>query len=505
MLKSSLFYTKVSLKNVYFIVAMIVTLLDVFTRLIDTLDVSIFSYTKYFLIPFIFFHIYLLITSSSMMHQEFQVLSFLEKEKGKKMIAIVFANIFVTIGFGLLSVLIMLIFKNPLFSSSTVLMGIGHFLIILMTGSVFAISIGVSMATLIRNELSIVVSLAIYGLIIAITYGNLSDNLILNFLQAFLSDDTFIVFNEIAGVLFTKEYFADKLVVLCLSVLILSMTYFFISSIKRKKYFIIPTLSLVAFSSLIIYGLNHQYDFYQMMDVEKTTFEEYKIGEYKMQLDLRRKLENKTQIQIAFNENSDTLSFLLDSIFTIEHVLVNGQTVEYTFLDNLLVIHDYFTKDSTVNVEIHYRGKVDIKKDIGSNLFYVSPYAINLVGGDFYWYPSPIMEDVAKFDLNVTSDAKLYSNLPISDGHLQGDTRYVSIFAGIYNEQTDGNIRYIYPFTMSVERIKSTISAIIDEYNATDENIEVKNKYYNQVIVGTWPIEGDLLKVEDSTLYFRLD
>ncbi|KXH78360.1 hypothetical protein [Sporosarcina sp. HYO08] len=506
MLKSSLFYTKVSLKSIYFIIAMAVTFLDIFTRLIDTLDISIFLYTKYFLIPFIFFHIYLLITSSSMMYQEFKVLSFLEKEKGRKMIAVVLANIFVTIGFGLLSVLIMLIFKNSLFSFSTVVRGIGHFLIILLTGSVLAISIGISTAAFIKNERSIVVSLAIYGLLIAVTFGDLSDNLITNYLRAFLPDDTFIVFNEIAGVLLTKEYFADKLVVLCMSVFILSMTYLLITTTKRKRYFIVPTLALSAFSFLTIYGFSHQYDFYHAMDVDKITFEEYEIEDYNMKLDLRHKLENKAQIKIAIYENSDTLSFLLDSNFKVEHVLVDNQAAAHTFGNNLLVIHDDFTKGSTVNVEILYRGKVDIKKDIGSDLFYVSPHAINLVGGDFFWYPSPTIADSIKFNLNVTANTNLYSNLPILDGHLQGSARYVSIFGGIYNEHTDGDIRYIYPFTMSVQNIKHVISTAIDEQSAADANFEtLKNKQYRQVIVGARPIHKDLLSVEGSTLYFRLD
>lgn len=506
MLKTSFFYSKVSLKSLYFLVAMTATLLDVFTRLIGTLEDSVFLYTKYFLIPFIFFHIYLLITSSSMMYREYKVLSFLEKEKGRKMIAILLANLTITMSFGLLSVLIILIFKNPLFSYTTVLMGIGHFLIILFIGSFFAITIGISAASIVKNELSIVVSLGVYGLMIAATFGSLSDKLLVSYLQVFLADDTFIVFNEVAGVLFTREYFVDKLVVIFLGVFILSVVYLLFHSSGSKRFIIAPLLSLVACCVLVIYGLNHQHTFYHAVEGDRAVFGEFEIEEYAMRLNLHNKLENDAVIKINVTESSETISFYLDSIFTVKQVKVNHEIAEYTFSDDMLVIHNEFIKNVPSIVEIQYGGRVDMKTDTGANLFYVTPYAVNLVGEDFFWYPSPLMNEPINFNVDVSSDVQLYSNLSSRNGKLQGDATYVSIFAGIYTEQTVAGIRYVYPPAMTVESIKDMISTVIDNTDASSPDSEVlKNAHYNQVIIATWPLEGGLIKMENSTLYMRVD
>ncbi|MCS1384860.1 hypothetical protein NXZ75_22155 [Lysinibacillus sphaericus] len=508
MLNSILFYTKVGTKNPMFFIAILFTFL-LGIRTISVLEESVFKYTKYFYFGFIFFNFFLIIISASVIYKKYNVLSFLENSNEKKVVIVFISNLFITLLASIPMIIMIFIFKNPLFELNTTLLGAFHFLIIWLTCNALAISIGITSATILKNEFSIILALIIYSLFIYISFGYLPNTSINRYFNIF-DDYTYIVSNDIAGIIFNNQYLIDKFFIIILSIIIVFIGLFIVSLTKKLLFFIFLMVFTSIFFFLLLDGVHIQDQHTPIL--LKNSEKNYIIEDYTMDIQLNDILTNRAQINLIPNEDSKNATFLLDKSFIINSISVNGNKAEYSLKNNYLDIYYDFIENQKISIQIDYSGKLSIKNNLGYDLFYVDRNAVNLSGDEFYWYPTPLGNTPINFDVEIKNSTDIYSNLPnFNDSNKQifkGSAKYVSLFAGNYQEYTSKSIKYIFPISYNFKDFKTEIDTLINAIltnpsnNFSDEEINMlKNTSYTQVIVGNW--EGDNLKLVNDTLLIK--
>lgn len=510
MINSIKFYTKVSTKNVFFLIAIFFILL-LGLRTISVLETSLFQYTKFFYFGYICFNIFLIIISSSMIYKKYTVLTFLENRKIKKIITVFISGEIITLLAAIPIILLILFFKNPLFSLSTLLLSITHFLIVWICCNILALSIGITSAIILKNELSIILSLITYSLFIYLSYAHLPNTNINRYFNIF-DDNTFIITNDLAGVILNSHYFIDKLFILLISGIILLIG-LIVSSRKKLPLIISAFVCTVVLFYLVIIGISKQNQYTPVL--HENLEANYSIESYEMDIKIDHLLTNDIKIDLIPKENSNFVSFILNDAFTIDSMSINNvQTTGYSFKDNRIYINYDFIKDQGVSIKINYSGEISIKNDIGYDLFYANKQAINLPGDEFYWYPITSLKAPIQYNVSIDNSTKVYSNLQ-SDHNVEknqynfsGSVKYVSLFAGIYQEYSIDSTNYIFPISYKFENLKSEIDYLLEDtlteqsnYFSNEEINTLKNHSYTQVIVGNWL--GQNVKLDDTTLLIK--
>lgn len=510
MLKSVKFYTKVGTKNLIFYIAFLfIILLGI--RTINVLESSVFQYTKYFYFGYIFFNFFLILTSASMIHNKSNILTFLEKNKEKKIITVSIANLIITLFASIPIIIMILIFKNPIFDFNTVLLGVFHFFIVWITCNLFSISLGLTAATIVKNNFSIILALIIYCLFIYISYSLLPNSILIRYLTIF-DDYTYIASNDLAGIIFNAEYFKDKVFVILLSFIIIFIGLINVSSAKKLLYLILSLVPAAIFILLLLDGMHEQQDGYAPISLESSE-RSYTIENYTMDIDIKNNLLNHTEINLIPTKNSKNISFLLDNHFNINQILIDGKQIKYSFNNNSLDIYYKFMKDKKVTIQVETESNFfSIKNNLGYDLFYVNKKAINFSGDEFHWYPTNLDTEPINFNVKINSPYTIYSNLPKPTNDtgviFKGSAKNVSLFAGYYQNYSDNSTEYIYPLTYKVEGLRMEIDRLIKDSitkqseNFSEEELNVlKNNSYTKVVIGNW--EGNSLKIDNRTLLIK--
>lgn len=509
-LKSVKFYTKVGTKNFIFYIALLSIILLGF-RTITVLESSVFQYTKYFYFGYIFFNFFLIITSASMIHKKSNVLTFLEKNKEKKIVTVFISNLIIALFASIPMIMMILIFKSPTIDSNTSLLGVTHFLIIWITCNLFSISLGIISATIIKNNFSIIFALIIYCLFLYISFSILPNSILNRFLSIF-DDYTYIASNDLAGIIFNAQYFKDKFFIVLLSFILFFIGLIIESSTKKLFYLILSLVPTVIFILLLLDGM-HEQDRYTPISVENSE-KNYIIENYAMDIDLKNRLVNHIEIDLTPTKNSKNISFLLDNHFSINSILIDREQIKYKFSNNSLDINYEFIKDKKVTIQLEIESDLfSVKNNLGYDLFYIDKKTINLSGDEFHWYPTSLDSTPINYNVKINSSYNIYSNLPKftnSDSELifKGSAKNVSLFAGYYQEYSDQSIEYIYPLTYKIEDLQMEIDRLLEDSltnqpeNFSEEELNVlRNKSYTKVIVGNW--EGNNLKIDNNTLLIK--
>lgn len=518
MIKISMFYTKVITKSILFWITVLVSIL--LTIMTATLmKMSVFQYIESSYPVYIVMNLFVLVSTSSLIHKNTDILSYLERDPLEKQIQ-VFLSILLIIGiFSLLPITLLIIIHSPLVGMNFLLIEIIHFLMIWLLSNAFAAAIGVTVSTVFKNEWSVILSILVYVFVLVTLHGEGPDRPIYRFMNLF-GDQTFISTNHLAGVLSNASYYMDKLFVVLVIVSMILLNGILLSKKKRLKWIVAEITCLAMLIMLVnVANQNNQLFTYEYESLE---VDAYKVDAYDMDITLGSRLKSQVTMQVEFFEKSNTLQFLLDDIFLVSSIKINDELADFTHDNHTLTINGIYNASEKVSVVIDYKGSVNVLSEIGFDTFYVTRTAVNLPDDQFYWYPKLPTMEASKYQAHIVSKAPLYSNLAIEKKSkdeyiLTGDSTGISVFAGMYKTVENAGILYVLPVDHhSFDRLSNYLNLALEErlsdvgvnHSLTDEQrATLEMKKYKQVIVGIWPSGDvtDVLQVYEDTVLLRYD
>lgn len=464
-------YAKVALKNVFFIVALtIVTILSI--RMTSVLDVSLLSYIKYLYFSFLSFHLFLIVHTTYLLTKSYTIFLFLEKNAVKQRVALTITNL----GLAIITIIpigiILLCNIGTIFTATQISLHMIHLVALWVSSALFVTAIAIVCATFIKNNIAYIISLGVYGCFLYLSI-NFAPNTTWVRYFSILDDYTFIPSNEIAGVMLTKDYILDKVFVFSLALILLCSSFIYISKTHRTRYILGTISSIILAVAIISQGQTKQYEPTTTIAMET----KYQITAYKMAVQLNHTLNNRVELTIMPTENIDDIRLTLDDIFQITTLELEDKKVNYTFNNDTIHIMQSLNKGEEYTLMITYNGDVNLIDHLGTSVMYVSPYASNLHGAEFYWYPSIVQHEEIPFTVNVTSKVPVYTTLQGEGHQFTGKDKYVSLFSGVYQQEVVDGITYLYPPKYTLAMIQSELPEEIT---------------YNKVIVGVMAMDSEL-------------
>lgn len=490
-MKTNLFYIKTITRSALFLLTLLFLFFLTY-NLYESIFVSITYFTANYIYSIICFNLFLVTASTYTMLNRSNVLIFLERDSLKKQYSLILSCGIISSIIALLPVSLMFLFANDLTQPTFLLKGITHFLIIWLISNTLAAVIGSSMGLLIKNKFSYLSSLIVYGFFVWVS-SNIPIKPINKYLNIF-DDNTYIVSNNLSGIIFNTDYFLDKLFIILIIFSFIFIVRIFLVPKKKIINSLILSILVVSIFSLPIWS-NSNYQTVTFPTNQSMKNISYEIQEYNMNLELNNKLKNKATLKIGFLENSKDIVLALDNIFSVKNLKISNSPTSFTHNNNLINIPSTHKKGDVITLTIDYEGTVNMNNNIGFNTYYVAESAINLPGSVFDWYPNLRNQSSIDFEVTVNSSAKIYSNissLSSEEEHLVGTANSLNIFAGQYQQAEVDGIQYIIPNSFTVNGFKSDLESIIKSMLGNknfpeDDLLVLKDKKYKRVIVGIWP------------------
>lgn len=514
------FYLKVMLKSPIFIMSMLFTIFIMMVQ-ISALNSSIHLYARINFYGYISFNLFLLLSCTYVMNKKYELAEFLERNLFKKFIYTFFTSIVISSLVFILPMLVIIIYKWNKISFIDFYQGIFNYFILWSLSNCLSALIGCTIGILVRKWYSYIISFILYLGYISYIYG--PPKSVLDRLMCVFSDNIFINQNNLAPILFNASYYLDKCFIILFIIAIINLVYL---TIGKKKISLISLISLFTIIGLLVsiipissklskIGTESYNDFYS---------EDYIIQDYKMNLEIKSILKNSCEVDIKIINATSSITFMLDDIFKINSIVIGDEYFKFEHKNNQVKIDSNFEQNQIIKIRFDYSGFVDVSNYLGVNTYYVNNQYINLPNKKFYWYPLLNTNTIHNFNVNISSDTDIYSNLePESmdknrkEYELSGSDFGFSIFAGDYKVVTNNNISYIIPRNYKIDFLESyldNLSERILDKNVSSGNQEksniLKNKLYKKVIVGEWysnAIEDDLgneIHFYDDTIIINL-
>ncbi|MBW6411649.1 hypothetical protein [Clostridium weizhouense] len=488
------FYLKIMIKNPLFLIAILLNIFLTYKQC-GALRQSIFVFSQVYCFGFICSNLFLLISSTYVMYKDYDILNLLENNILKKQLAIIITGFIISILTILIPMLVIIIFRNKSFEYSFDLRGIINFCIVWNLSNLIASVIGSTIGCICRNIFAMLLSIIVYGLFIFELY-NPSTKVLYKLFNIF-DDSTLMGGNYICGEIFNTLYYLDKVFIVLIAALILSISFIVNKNNKRLKYIIFIITIFLGMISIVYYNdINRSTT--TTIEYKDLVNTKYTIKSYDMNIDISNNIKNTTHINININDDSEEIVLLLDKLFKINKVSINNVDVNFEHEDNNLYIKHKFNKGTLVDIVIEYSGNVFVENDLGMSVYYVSNLAVNLPESTFSWYPKINNNYVIDFNVNIKANKQVYSNLNIIDKcdnvyKFQGKSLGVNVFSGDYKEEFIDNCQYIIPINQNSQQLKSRLDKYISKLNVTDGLSEadlefLKSRKFKKVIGGIWDI-----------------
>lgn len=506
------------IKSPLFIIAFVIQVL-LLLKIIEILDTSLFEFTEVYYYAIICTNLFLLVSTASFMSKGYDVLSFLERNRCKKIMVALLSSALLTLALSILPVGVMVVFNNAVTDIHFIKSAIVHFLIIWLSTNLLAATIGAVVGAFIQNGFATVLAIVVYLFFLLESTRLRTNEIFYRYLNIY-DDYTFISANDLSGPIFNSLYVMDKLFIVLLIVLMLLIAYSFYTYRKRFLYISLLFITLGCMIFMVYQGGKEQsIAESQVFDAQDNVQDEaYTIMSYQMELSLTNSLKNIANLTIRFSEDVTELDLRLDDLFALNEVEIDGENVHFQRKDDLINVQSSFEKDQVIQVMINYEGKVSVENNLGVGMYYVHDRTINLPGHIFAWYPQSLSNEnsqAIQFDVEIQTPALLFSNINLVEDNsysLSGETMSLSLFAGNYKTLENNGIEYIIPTSYDIELFKAslsdTVERLLDNYPdvfSDNEKEALMKKSYRKVIVGVWPSGMDYnnLEVMDEVILFR--
>lgn len=494
MIKICSFYIKLLTKNAVFICSILILSVYIYF-ILESLDQSIQAFTSVFYYGFICFNLFFLVFSAYIVSKQYELFAFLEQDIFKKQSIVLLSCFIISLFISFLPIAIMLIFKNPFMEFPFIWQGIFHFFILWMLSNLFAAALGTSFGILLKSELSILLSLAIYGWFVWEAATQNPNSAFKKFTNIF-DDHLKTLSNPVSGNLLDSFYFLDKLFL----ILVILFLFYIPRSILHKKYKVrymaVAALTFCFIAGTVFFGEQ------QIQKIEavptKLINDTYKIHSYKMDLSLSNHLENTVEMKLYFTEDGNFIEMLLDKHFDIRFIKIGNEKVTFAHKGHLIKIDYSYKKNETITCVINYKGRVHLENELGATYYYVSKNSVNLPGWVFPWYPSKPNPEDAFFEVHVQSPAKLYSNLGMiyeETGLMKGNATSLNLFAGQYQQVKDQDVLYLIPIHFNFDVFKSQLKDSINSFLKEEDSLpkreqkQLQKMDFKKIIIGSWPVE----------------
>ncbi|WP_252250647.1 hypothetical protein [Clostridium sp. ZBS13] len=487
------FYLKIMIKNPLFLIAILINIFLTYEQC-GELRQSIFMFSEVYCFGFICSNLFLLISSTYVMYKDYDILNLLENNILKKQLAIIITSFIISILTIFIPMLAIIIFINKGFEYSFNLRGIIDFFIIWNLSNLIASVIGSTVGSICRNIFAMLFSTILYGLFVFELYDP-SPNILYKLFNIF-SDSTLMGGNYICGEIFNTLYYLDKVFIVLIAALIITISFIVNNNNKRLKCSIFIIAILLGMGSIVYYNnVNRSIATIEYTDLDNI---KYNIKSYDMNINISNNIKNTTHIKMNINDDSEEIILLLDKLFKINKVSIDDVDVDFKHENNNLCIKHKFNKGTLVDLLIEYSGNVFVENDLGSSIYYVSNSAVNLPISAFLWYPKINNNYLIDFNVNIQANKKVYSNLNTIDKcdnvyKFQGKSSGVNVFSGDYKEENIDNCEYILQINQNSKYFKSGLEKYISKLNVTkdlsEDDLEfLKSKKFKKVISGVWDI-----------------
>lgn len=304
-----------------------------------------------------------------------------------------------------------------------------------------------------------------------------------NMLTTFMDlDNTFIqsivkyinLFSDMAYTRYsyTMSYAFDQLYIMDKSInFIIIGTCFLLLYIKNKfrdknKFKILTAVctSLIIMISSLIYNISYNINYtdedylYSQNVDELDIANKYKITDYSMNLNLNNKLNN--DISLSFENISDKkiseINLILDDMFEVNEIISNNKKLDFRHDENILSINipNDMILGNNFEIKISYSGFVHVLNSVYQYMYIANSNNVMLPMDSLAWYPKTNSDNIIKFNINIKSKNKVYSNLNLKEMDVNfnssklkytGYSNDIFLYSGNYKENIKNDIVFVYP------------------------------------------------------------
>lgn len=267
------------------------------------------------------------------------------------------------------------------------------------------------------------------------------------------------------------RFILDKLIIVAILVIILLLIA--IKFYKKSKYLKVIKASILSLVALVVISFGVLYNSFTFMNqneafsYDKEIEQDLIIEEYKMNLDFAYNLKNQSIIKIKNNSENkvNEISLLLDEVFKIDTVSLEGENLNFTHRGNKIIIalNEALEKDSKIDLQINYKGRVNHIDAIGNQYVIANGDKVFLPTESLIWYPSTNQEQPINFDIKLDSKVDIKSNLSLEENSLKGKSKDVFLMSGFSKTVDIEGYEITYPlesesgFKYSFESLEKSI------------------------------------------------
>ncbi|MGL5616627.1 MAG: hypothetical protein ACRDD2_10440 [Sarcina sp.] len=283
------------------------------------------------------------------------------------------------------------------------------------------------------------------------------------------------------------RFILDKLIVVAIVVIILLIIA--IKFYRKSKYLKVIKASILSLVALVVISFGVLYNSFTFMNqneifsYDKEIEEDFIIEEYKMNLDFAYNLKNEAIIKIKNNSENkvNKISLLLDNVFKIDSINLEGENLNFTHEGNKIniALNKALEKDSKIDLQINYKGRVNHIDAIGNQYVIANGDKVFLPTESLIWYPSTNQELPMNFDIKLDSKVDIKSNLVVEENSLKGKSKDIFLMSGFSKTVDIEGYEVTYPLESESElkySFESLEKSIIDLNLSESEKEEIKNK-----------------------------
>lgn len=451
------------------------------------------TFTTYFYYGFIVVNLYFLLAATLLMSKPSAIQQFLERSIVQKQCAILGAlfiiNLLMVIGIS-----IILLTLGQQVTPSHLL----HFAIVFTLSNLLAATIGSFFSAVLPRIAALLVALLVYAFFI---WHSLQNDSMISAFERMLTiyDDSMMRWeNLLIGEVFDTSYIIDKLGIVLLIVMIISLLGCLKATFKKWQLLggLLVILSIACLSGLLSMS-DKQAQFFDDYTPTKKFATYYTITDYTMNVNLQKGIQNDVILQITAKKDAAKIPLQLSRYLTVDTVTVDGQAVPYHTSHDHLVIEHTLKQQQHAIVAITYHGQLHVQGDFGVPIVYTND-AINLLGAHFAWYPQNNQKTAFHYKVTVSdTTAPLYTNLhQVNTNHYEGKSNVFSFVSSPkYKRQSYQGIDYIVPKKYDVKIYAKSIKALVKESPGT-------NAHYQQVISTYWTEYDEEYMVMENNILF---
>jgi len=288
---------------------------------------------------------------------------------------------------------------------------------------------------------------------------------------------------------------------------------------KYLKSSIVSIIFLVIFFSLNIFVsktttyLNEEVNYNQGLTLDSLDNFEVKYHYIQANINSKSNFKNKIILINQSKTSQSQIDLLLDEIFNVEYVRVNGNPVLFNHKDNLLTLNleNSINPKDKLTIDIKYSGYINIQTSWNEYLYIATKNEIMLPIDSLAWFPKVNQSSNINYNLSINSNKHIYSNLDIESSkrnfmsttyNFSGNVPDVALYSGDYKTSTINGVNLVYAadsnpkqsFDTWYNKVLSSTEYLSNEKNQIDRAF--KNKEIKKIIISRLAPHTKLIKDE---------